>query len=382
MAEKHKHYFVNWIDGMKINKDHFITLENATVHHQNLIVNALINPFNFGLLPGKDDESSLDMFVELDSHKHVNIKVNRCKAVTAGGMIIDLDTSVPELSEFDLSLKDYDLLTSESDSDQFYIVLKINPFNRTPTGNADPDENPPRHPYAIAELDVHVVPVDQMNKSGFGDNFQVIGKLIVRENIPSLDKDYIPPCSRVSSDERLVAINNRLVEFFGKLELDIMQVIRKIHAKDQKSPLANSVMHLADKMAAFHGLHITRQRLFLKHLPPVTIFEAISQFAHLLINTLNTQPPDRREEMINYFSDWCNLKQGELELLLNETVNYDYNHYEIAALMSKMTSFIDTMSVLFETLSQLEYIGKRRDTQIYIKEEEKSKPKKSFLADD
>jgi len=38
------------------------------------------------------------------------------------------------------------------------------------------------------------------------------------------------------------------------------------------------------------------------------------------------------------------------------------------------------MAVLFETLSELEYIGKRRDTQIYIKEEEK--PKRSFLADD
>jgi len=38
------------------------------------------------------------------------------------------------------------------------------------------------------------------------------------------------------------------------------------------------------------------------------------------------------------------------------------------------------MSELFGTLSQLEYIGKRRDTQIYIKEE--GKPKKSFLADD
>ncbi len=84
--------------------------------------------------------------------------------------------------------------------------------------------------------------------------------------------------------------------------------------------------------------------------------------------------------MINYFSDWCNLKQGELEKLMANTVNFNYNHYEIGSVMSKLMTFIETMSVLFETLSQLEYIGKRRDTQIYIKEEKKSK--RSFLADD
>ena len=30
MVKKYKQYFVNWIDGMKINKDHFIGMENAS----------------------------------------------------------------------------------------------------------------------------------------------------------------------------------------------------------------------------------------------------------------------------------------------------------------------------------------------------------------
>ena len=67
------------------------------------------------------------------------------------------------------------------------------------------------------------------------------------------------------------------------------------------------------------------------------------------------------------------------ELIL-DTVNFDYNHYEIAAIMSKLMTFMKTMSVLFETVSHLDYVGKRRDTNIYIKEDEK--PNRSFLADD
>lgn len=380
MDEKHKQYFVNWIDGMKINKDHFISMENAMIYQQHIVSKSLINPYNFGILPGIDGESALDISFEINTHNHVNVNVNRCKAITAGGFIIDLDTTAPELSEFEISINDFDLQSAEDNSGEFYIVLKIMPYGRVPVGNADPKENPPRHPYVIPEYGVFIIPVEQMNKAGFGDFFQVIGKLLIKDNVPELDKEYIPPCSRVSSDERLLAIDNKLIEFFSKLEVDIMRIIHKIHAKQQKSPLASSVMLFADKIAAFQGLHITKQRLFLKHLPPVTLFEAISQFARLLRNTFNTQPPERKEEMINYFSDWSNLKQGELEELMISTVNFNYNHYEIAAVMAKMMDFIDTMAVLFETLSHLEYIGKRRDTQIYIKEEEK--PKRSFLADD
>jgi hypothetical protein len=380
MAEKQKHYFVNWIDGMKINKDHFISMQNAMIYQQQIIAKSHIDPYNFGILPRTEGESTLDISYEIDTHHHLNVKVNRCLALTAGGVLIDLDTSSPELSEFEVIIKDFDLNAAESKSGEFYIVLKINPYNRTPIGIADPKENPPRHPFIIPEYGVYIVPVEQMTKTGFGDFFLVIGKLLIKDNVPELDKEYIPPCSRVSSDERLISINNRLIEFFSKLELDIMVIIRNIHTKEQKSPLASSVLLFSEKIAAFQGLHITKQRLFLKHSSPIALFEAISQFARLLRNTFNTQPAERKEEMINYFSDWCNLKQGELEKLMVDTVNFNYNHYEIADVMSRMMAFIETMSVLFDTISHLEYIGKRRDTQIYIKEEEK--PKRTFLADD
>lgn len=380
MAEKRKHFFVNWIDGMKINKDHFIQTENAMIYQQHLCIRSMVNPYNFGILPGNEEDPGLDISFEISTHNKINVKVNRCMAITAGGFLIDLDLSYPELFGFDISIKDSDLKEVDSKSGSFYIVLKINPYGRMPVGQAEPNEYPPRHPFVVPEYDVSVIPVGQMNKIGFGDYHLVIGKILVKDNVPELDKTYIPPCSRVSSDERLLEINDKLVNFFSKLERDIMVIINKIHAKQQKSPLASSVLLFADKIAAFQGLHITKQRLFLKHLSPVTLFEAISQFARLLRNTFNTQSAESREEMITYFSDWCNLKEGELEKIMADTVQYNYDHFEIASVMSNMMRFIDTMSVLFETLSHLEYIGKRRDTQIYIKEEEKTK--RSFLAED
>ncbi len=380
MSEKHRKYFVNWIDGMKINKDHFISMENAMIYQQHVIAKSHMDPYNFGILSEIDSESALQISFEVNANNQVNVKVNRCLAVTSGGFIIDLDTDTPELSEFEVSISDFDLLTSENNFGEFYLVLKIQPYARVPVGNADPKENPPRHPFVIPEYTVSIIPVEQMNKVGFGDYYQVIGKLLIKDNVPVLDKQYIPPCSRVSSDKRLLKIENDLLAYFSKLELDIMTIIRKIHMKEQKSPLATSVKLFADEIATFQGLQITNQRLYLKHLPPVSLFEAISQFARLMRNTLETLTPETKEQMINYFSDWSNLKQGELEKLILDTVNFDYNHYEIAAIMSKLMTFMKTMSVLFETVSHLDYVGKRRDTNIYIKEDEK--PNRSFLADD
>ena len=380
MAKKHKYYSVNWIDGMKINKDHLIEMENAMIFQHHAAGKFLMNPYNFGILPAADGESSIDISCNAGGDNKINIRLLRCKAITSGGLIIDLDTTLPELSEFEISTNDFDYKAVESSSSQYYIILKANPYGRIPVGNADPGENPPRHPYVTPEYGIYIIPVEQMSKTGLGDFFLVIGKVIIKENIPVLDKDYIPPCSHVSSSEHLMSFENRLTGFFSRLELDITTIIRKIHTKQQKTPLANSVLVFVDRVLEFQALHMTRYRLYLKQLPPVSIFEAISLFACFLRNTLNTLPPENKEELINYFSDWCNLKQGEFEKLMTDIPGITYDHYEIRSVMSKMMAFIDTMSLLFETLSNLDYVGKRRDTQIYIKEE--AKPRKSFLADD
>jgi hypothetical protein len=380
MAKKTKHYSVNWIDGMKINKDHFIAMENAMTYQQQAISKLFTNPYCFGILPQTNGESPLDISYGIDSGNNVFVRINRCKAITSGGVIIDIDTSAPELQEFEISLKNSGLQIADSDSGQFYIVLKINPYNRLPVGSASPDENPPRHPFVVPGYEVFIVPAEQMNGSGFGDFFLVTGKILIRNNIPGPDKDYIVPCVSVSGDERLLALENRINNFFGKLESDIFTIIRKIHVKQQKTPLVNTVLYLADKIVSFLGMHTTEQRLYLKYLPPVSLFEAVVRFACFLRNTLNTQPPENKEELINYFSDWCSLKQGELEKLIVDTSGLKYNHYEISAVFDKIMNFSDTISTLFGTLSTLEYIGKHKDTQIYIKEEVKQK--KSFLAED
>jgi hypothetical protein len=73
--------------------------------------------------------------------------------------------------------------------------------------------------------------------------------------------------------------------------------------------------------------------------------------------------------MMNYLCEWCELKQGELETMLSGLSNLRYDNNDINKNIDKVISFVKVTSKLFETLSKLEFIGKKRETGIFVKEE-------------
>ena len=53
-------------------------------------------------------------------------------------------------------------------------------------------------------------------------------------------------------------------------------------------------------------------------------------------------------------------------------------HYEILNNVEQFSEFVQIMTALFAKLESLAYIGKKKETSIFVKED---KPKRSFLAD-
>jgi len=91
---------------------------------------------------------------------------------------------------------------------------------------------------------------------------------------------------------------------------------------------------------------------------------------------------------MNYLSEWCDLNPGDIENMLNSIAGLQYDHSNINSLVQKISEFINTTEKLFNTLSNLEFIGKRKDTGIFIKEEPRdvkmlqpeSRPKRKFFS--
>jgi hypothetical protein len=379
MHDPIKYFRVNWIDGMKINKDHFIELDNSV---SDLIKDAIsinVNKFNFGLLPPYYGKSSpVKIVLSLDNQQSLRAKIFECRAVTPGGARIDINENEQENSDFSLLFPETSFEINAIKQDDLLVALSVNPFKRIAVGNADPSEDPPRFPYAIPEYKVHLIAESQFLKSNLGNYYVIIGKVRMNENQPELIKEYIPPSSSVLSHPRLIAAHTEFDKFFSQLELDVVGILKKIKDKDQSNDLAKSVASINLNLMHFLSDNILEFRWKIPVQPPVFMFEMVGRCARVLRNSIDTQSGKAKEELLNYFTEWCSLNQGDFEKILINTINFQYDHNNISESLDIMANFAEVISALFSKLSTLEYIGKKKDTSIFVKEQT---VKKSFLAD-
>jgi hypothetical protein len=368
-----KYLPVNWIDGMRINKDHFIASEYSLIDMIQRTAALGINAFNYGLLaPIENDARSLKITTEIDAREILHVRLNTCQAVTRGGIFIDIYHESGDRSNLNIAIPEASLDLSKTGEEQHYLVLTVDPFKRVPAGTADAEENPPRNPYTIPEYKLDLVPVTNVTPK-IGNNFLVIGFVKITEKKPHLSESYIPPCAQVRSHPTLIDLHDRIDHFLVTLEKNSLEIINKVHTKRQKSTLSATVLNFNEHLLLALTRHVSEHKWIFIHQPPVFMLESLSRLARLIMNITDSYPDEYREEMINYYSDWCNLKQGEYEEILKKALNLSYIHENIKESIIPLIQFMDKFSLLYNTLIGLEYIGKPRELGVYIKEEIKTK---------
>ena len=88
------HYFpVHWIDGMKINKGHFLSVQDSVSDMLRDGIGIHLSMQNYGLLPVED---SLKLSLSIDNHKLLRVRVEECQAVTPNGSRISIGKGVAE----------------------------------------------------------------------------------------------------------------------------------------------------------------------------------------------------------------------------------------------------------------------------------------------
>jgi hypothetical protein len=382
---------VNWVDGMKINKSHFVAQDNAMLFRLAQVAGSMLNTYNYGLLPSDTGAPGLKLFLSTDNQQRVQVRIQQCKAITAAGYYIQFreDTA---LSGTNLQAP---VLSSPAPfkelkgrSPMFYVVLTVQPYQRVPYGSADPGELPPRIPYALPFYAVDLIPVEDVTRNKLGGFQLALGKVRMEEGRAQLEEDYIPPCHSVASHPDLLEIHAAMEQFLGKMESWSLQIIQKIIQKKQTNDMSVIVQKMCEHIVVFTSSQLAELKTFGLVQPPVWLVGKASSLARLIKNTLDPYLGSGKEELINYFTEWCNISQGELEGAIVALANYQYDHLDINSSMEKMTSFTKILSRLFQQLARLEYIGKRKETGIFVKEEviataaEQSAPKRrSFLAD-
>lgn len=352
---------VNWVDGMKINRTHFMAQEHAFSYQTARAAGSLLNPFNYGLLPS-GGVTPLKLFVSIDHRQQVQVRIQQCRAITAGGYSIEfsedsvLSTPIP-----------FDHLQQRAAT--WYVVLTVNPYKRVPYGLANPAESPARLPYTLPLYTIDLLTTEDVTKNKLGDFQLTVGLLMLEEQRLSLDESYVPPCTSISSHTDLLETYAALEEFWSRLESCCLQIMQKILQKKQSNELSVIVQRICEQLLSYTAGTLAEWKLSGIVQAPVYLVSRTSALARLLKNGLDTWLGSGKEELINYFTDWCNFSQGELEASITGMAGLVYDHLNIATSLSRIVDFTNTISQLFHQLARLEYIGKRKDAGIFVKEE-------------
>lgn len=369
------HFNVNWENGMNIRKEHFIQQENAFTNRLNDNQAIFLNGKNFGLLPlDIDSETSLKTVIKIDNQHFLKVKIFICRAVTQGGVRIEI-LEEHQLSELETNISKE--LEQEEGGD-YFILLSVDPFKRKVFGELNAEEEPPRYPFSTPNYKINIISEKLFTKEGIHPYSFFIGKMRIEKGIPEIYGDYLPPCMSVNSHIQLVGFAESVEKFFGQLELNLLSIIRKIKEKKQDSSLAKSVFGLSENLLRYITENHLRLHWVIQDLPPIHLFIYIATGARVIRNTIDSKTASGKEELLNYFTNWSELKQGDFEKLLVYCINFEYKHFDILYSIEQFTEFIQIIALLFEKLESLAYIGKKKETNIFVKEQ---KSKRSFLAD-
>ena len=371
MRDQQKHFPVNWIDGMKINKNHFIEQDNAWMDALQGIASQQLSPLRFGIIPASvAGEETFNIKISFDNQNTLRVSVLSCQAITSGGASISLPafSTVGHADTGNVLTNTFPFSDSKNES-TWWLFLFVHPYEKQAAGSPDLAENPPRFPNALPTYTIQLVSDTNYRQFSNHPYAMAIGKVAVNGNDVRIEDDYIPPCISINAHPDLLSLHGELDKYLADVELYCSQIVQKIFRKNQQNELSELVMFLCDRVMLYLGQAITTMRWNMVYEAPASMFAAISTLSRIMKNTIDLRIGSGKEELMNYLSEWCELKQGELESMLSNLANTGFNQNDINKNIQKVVQFVKVTSRLFETLSKLEFIGKRKESGIFVKEE-------------
>jgi len=368
MIQPIKYSSVNWVDGMKISQRHLTANENHLNDIIRDVASCFINKFNFGLLPVSNISEGQNLFEITNSATNdVQLIIRNCNAITASGYRIaieDLRISVNSLQK-GKGAEDTDInqLTAS-----YYILIAVNPFDRVPEGEFDPEETPPRHLFTKPKYHVELIPVSSITKDHFGGNYIIVGLVNYNNGTVRADQSFIPPCTSVASHPDLLRHFNNNGNIMASLQQYSRIIIRKNAYKNQNSVVSRCIRQLCETMLVYFSGSYFQYRNMVHQLPPVNMIDTFSKLAYNLYNTLELMPEKEKEETLNYCNEWSDVQPHILLNQLSAVVEINYNHFNNGEYMQQIKLLMGNLQIIWEKLSALDYIGQHKEN-IVVKEE-------------
>ena len=380
------HYPVNWIDGMKISKQHFIQSENALQDHFRDVAAISLNNYNYGLLsaaPGMN--SSLEIEIQIDPQNIIQVSLNTCRAIAPNGSRIEILKGSNNYNYSGKKLLASHKHENNKDEQAYAIIIQANPLSRIPAGEPDASEQPARHPFSVPEAAVSILPVEQLQPAD--GNYLILAKLINQKGEWKKDDVYMPACVAVQNYKKLLEQYSALGRQFEELVSSCSLIVQKVKGEKQKTSLSLNIQYVCEELLAYMVDKVIKYRWLYAQDSPIHTVELFVSLTYCLKTGFDCLTERDREEMFTYYEQWSLLKPVEFEMLIQDILSIEYDHNDISKSMTGVSKLMDVAVLLFGKLSKLKFIGEQHDTGIVLGEtiEPKKQEKKpggwSFLAD-
>lgn len=358
---KIEHLPVNWTNGIKLNKEHFFKNYFNTIEIIKESASVQLNSTNYGIL-GKINGKieAIELEVDQNSDDLLSVRLNSCNAITRNGFTIfynkDLygQTNVPVATIDPIELND-------NITQKYFIVVSVNPYEMIPVGEPDPDVVPLHHPYALPKVSLHIVPEGQVNTDFLETNFLVVGEVMWHDKRLTYNNSYIPPVRKVCYNEILTEFQKNTIQSLHKLKDYSVLVFRKNRGNKKRNILTDNTFILCNKVDNFFSENIFSLAHISQEEPPVFIVEKFTVLANYISISLNTMIEKERELLLQYYYEWTDIKPSQLTRSIGEVTSLQYNHMDIAGTIETLQKFIVMLERLLKKLSELEYIGLRKE---------------------
>jgi hypothetical protein len=360
------HLPINWTDGVKLTKDHFI---NNYFNYITIVSDynkVQLNNFNYGCIQTAS-EKSIDIDIKIEGGQLVAY-LKKCELIAKNGHIISFDQDLygTKLPEASINTNDLDRNSLE----YYYVIVSINPYDLIPVGIPDPEMIPLHHPHVLPEIKVHIINKKDVNDNFLEGYFLIVKKITFQNGTFIEDDKYIAPVVKTKNNEIL---NQFITRVNNELYL-LNDFSIKIHKKNSHSSANNRLVantfSLCTKIIDYYAEHCFYLKNIASEESPVYMFDKIIVLANHILSSLTLMDDKEKELLLQYYYEWIDVKPSELLSVLFEAKSAVYDHNDITQTLEKLNQFLGVLKRLWQKLSYLEYIGVRQEN-IVISEETK-----------
>lgn len=373
--------YINWTDGMKISQGHLHQLQGA-IEGKFKDGNAVsMEKYGYGILPfGQDGKKPLDFLLRVENQSSVHVEVIQARGLTAAGDRVEiLATGRHGGKELLKSKVDLDM-ASMVNQKAYLLSIAISPDEMKPFGSPDAAETPPRLPYTEPALSIQLLP--EGTNADLYRNGLVIGRVAVENGALVNDEGYIPPSMAMRSHEALQEFSFKYVQFLQELEQNAFEIIRNLGRKDALTGLATSVGNFTRALISAIEREFDLIEMYGESLHPARFLLNAKQIARAIKNAIELLTNEAKEELLLYYQDVIELGPAEYMAVNTRVVSAQYDHLAIRGTLEAILEFCKVNGKLVSELSNLDYIGKKKKTGIFVgevtKESEAPKPKKRW----